>query len=253
MSDDNEWFVPVERDGATGESTPSISFMVHGLLSSRVQTGMSDEDRPEEDVNIYLAHLLSEYLRPQHSLRIQEYVSHYDSSVFERVRTSTNTRFRYTVYKANADHILMMMGVFHNPGGGRPSTLPRRIDDETVLGRGRAYYDYAFTYSRCLHGRSSAITGVLGKLAFGFERYLRLLMHLRGEYLNLIDHLSPGDLFHLERGVLGIDVSKQRDLFLDAYVAWRRDPTPLHREQLLRQAAALHQLDPEFDFKLPED
>ncbi|HZL85294.1 MAG TPA: hypothetical protein VFD07_07965 [Candidatus Krumholzibacteria bacterium] len=253
MSDDNEWFVPVERDGATGESTPSISFMVHGLLSSRVQTGMSDEDRPEEDVNIYLAHLLSEYLRPQHSLRIQEYVSHYDSSVFERVRTSTNTRFRYTVYKANADHILMMMGVFHNPGGGRPSTLPRRIDDETVLGRGRAYYDYAFTYSRCLHGRSSAITGVLGKLAFGFERYLRLLMHLRGEYLKLIDHLSPGDLFHLERGVLGIDVSKQRDLFLDAYVAWRRDPTPLHREQLLRQAAALHQLDPEFDFKLPED
>ncbi len=252
MSDDNEWFVPVERDGAAGESTPSISFMVHGLLSSRVQTGMSDEERPEDDVNIYLAHLLNEYLRPQYHLRMHEYVSPYDSSVFEHVQTSTNTRFRYTVYKANADHILMMMGVFHNPGGVRPSTLPRRLDDETLVGRGRAYYDYAFTYSRCLHGRSSAITGVLGKLAFGFERYLRLLMHLRGEYLNLIDHLSTGDLFHLERGVLGMDLAQQRDVFLDAYAAWRRDPTPAHREQLERMATALRQLDPEFHFKLPE-
>ncbi len=255
MPDESEWYVPVERTGSTGERVPSVSFMIHGLLSSRVETGMSEDQLAEEDVNIYLTHLLCDYARPQYQLRVREFISAYDTSVFERVRTSTNARFKYTVYRANADHILLMMGVFHNPSGGRPSALaaPLRLDDDAHVGRGKVYYDYAFTYSRSIHGRRSGITDVLGKLAAGFERYLRLLSHMRGEYLNLIDRLSVGELYHLERGAQVLELSRQRDAFLDAYAEWRREPTPERRVHLLQTVARLQQLDHDFRFELPEN
>ena len=254
MSDDNDRYLPVERTGSIGDAVPNESFMIHGLLSSRVHTGLSDDELVEDDVNIYITHLLCDYLRPQYHLRVREYVSPYDTSVFERVRTSTSTRFKYTVYKANADHILMMMGLFDNPTGNRPQALAPVLatDDSTHVGRGKAYYDYAFTYSRSLFGRQSGICDVLGKLAAGFERYLRLLAQVRSEYLNLIGHMSVGELYHLERGLHSMDLAEQRDTFLDAYADWRRDPTPEHHERLTEAFRRLQRLDPNFHFDLPQ-
>ena len=254
MAADAERYVPVEPDGTLRDAAPNVAFMIHGLLSSRVEMGLSDDSAYEDDVNIYLAHLLCTYVQPPPSWHGYEYVSSYDSSVFEQVRHSTDARFKYTVYRANADHILMLMGIFHNPSGGRQTSLaaPLRIDDDTRAGRGKAYYDYASTYSACLHGRTSAITGVLGKLASGYERYLRLLGHLRVEYLNLIDRLGPGAMYRLERSVLALDLARARDAFLDAYAAWQRQPTPELCARLQQTAADLRRLDPEFRFELPE-
>ncbi len=254
MPYDDDSYLPVERGGPSGEAVPCASFMIHGLLASRVQTGLSDDELVEDDVNIYITHLLCDYIRPQYHLRMQKYVAAYDTSVFERVRTSTNTRFKYTVYKANADHILMQRGVFDSPTGNRPQAIaPALALEEGVhVGRGKAYYDYAFTYSRSLFGRHSGISDVLGKLAAGFERYLRLLAHLRGEYLNLIDRLSVGELYHLERSVNSQELQQLRDAFLDAYAAWRREPTPEHRERLAAAKQCLQQQDPGFRFDLPE-
>jgi hypothetical protein len=254
MPQDSEWYVPVEHTGDLGEPAPNLSFMVHALLSSRVETGLPDEDSREDDVNIYLTHLLCAYIRPTYHLRVRDYISVYNSSVFEHVRTSTNKRFKYTVYKANADHILMMMGLFQNPTGTKPTSLmaPLQLDENVHVGHGKAYYDFAFTYSRSLFGPSSGITDVLGKLAAGFERYLRLLEHLRGEYFNLIDRLSEGELYHLERDIQGQEVHQFRNRFLDAYAEFRRDPTPERRAQVEQAAETLRRLDPDFRFDGPE-
>ena len=254
MAADSGWYVPVEPEGGTGTAAPSVSFMLQGLLTSRIAMGFADEGPGEDDVNIYLAHLLCTYVQPEPVRRGHEYLALYDSSVFEQVRHSTDTRFKYTVYRANADHILMLMGIFHNAAGSKPTTLAPalRIDDDTRAGRGKAYYDYASTYSACLHGRSSAITAVLVKLAAGYERYLRLLGHLRGEYLHLIDRLGDGTLYHLERSVLALDLQRLRDAFLDAYAAWRQQPTPEALARVQRAAADIRRLDPDFRCDLPE-
>jgi hypothetical protein len=244
----------MEGSGAGGGAVSCESFMIHGLLASRIQTGLSDEDIVDDDVNIYISHLLCDYMRPQYHLRVREYVSAYDTSVFERVRTSTNARFKYTVYRANADHILMMMGVFDHPAGKQPPALAPilALDEGAHVGRGKAYYDYAFSYSRSLFGRGSGISDVLGKLAAGFERYLRLLAHLRGEYLDLIDRMSPGEIYHLEQGVHSQELARRRDAFLDAYADWRRAPTLENRERLAAAKQRLQQQDPGFRFELPQ-
>ena len=253
MAHDDDRYLPVERTGSSGDAVPCESFMVHSLLASRVQMGLSDDDVVEDDVNIYITHLLCDYLRPQYHLRMRAYVSPFDTSVFERVRSSTNTRFKYTVYKANADYILMMMGVFDNATGSRPQSVAPllALDEGSHVGRGKAYYDYAFTYSRSLFGRHSGISDVLGKLAAGFERYLRLLGHLRGEYLNILDRMSVGEIYHLERSVNAQELEQLRDAFLDAYADWSREPTTAHQERLVAAKQRLQQQDPSFRFDLP--
>lgn len=255
MPEASEWYVPVEREGAAGNRATSLHFMLHALLSSRIETGMSSDDRPnEEDVNVYLAHLLCEYARPQYHERVHRYLSDFDSSIFQRVSHSKNNRLAYTVYKANADHTLLMMGLFQNGRGKRPSALPAplRLDDTVHLGRGKAYYDFAFTYSRSLFGHTSGIATVLCKLSSGFEEYVRLLTHARSEYFNFIDHMSEGELFHLQRSVLAQDLPALHDAFLDAFSEWRRDPTPEKRARLAESARAIEKLEPSFQFKLPE-
>ncbi len=256
MPEDYESYVPVERDGSSGDPRASVYFMVHGLLSSRVETGLSDDDGPaEEDVNMYLTHLLCDFLKPAYHERANQYVSSFDTTVFDRVRETTDTRLKYTVYKTNADHILMMSGLFQNADGSKPTAVaePLRIDEETHLGRGKTYYDFAFTYSRSLFGRSSGITAVLCKLSLGFERYVRLLAHMRVDYLNLIDRMSPGEVFHMQRELSCDTLERLRNEFLDAYAAWQRQPTLVHRTAVQETAERLQAADPSFHFEFPED
>lgn len=256
MSEHFESYVPVERDGSSGDPRSAVYFMIRGLLSSRVESGMSDDDGPsEEDVNVYLTHLLCDFLKPAYHERANQYVSSHDTSVFEQVRNTTDTRLKYTVYKTNADHILMMTGLFQNADGQMPHAVqePLRIDDETHLGRGKAYYDFAFTYSQSLFGRSSAIAGVLGKLSQRFERYVRLLTYMRIDYMNLVDRMSVGDAYHLQRELCTPDLAALRNDFLDSYRNWHDEPTAEHRAQLARAAARLHEADPSFRFDFPEN
>jgi hypothetical protein len=256
MSENYESYIPVERDGSSGDPRSAVFFMIRGLLSSRVESGISDDDGPsEEDVNVYLSLLLCDFLKPAYHERANQYVSSHDTSVFEQVRNTTDTRLKYTVYKTNADHILMMTGLFQNADGHMPHAVPEplRIDDDIHLGRGKAYYDFAFTYSRSLFGRTSGIASVLSKLSSRFESYVRLLTYMRIDYLNLIDRMSAGDVYHLKRELFASDVAALRNDFLDSYRIWRDEPTAEHRAQLARAAARLHEADPSFRFEFPEN
>ncbi|MFQ5601330.1 MAG: hypothetical protein ACE5G2_12365 [Candidatus Krumholzibacteriia bacterium] len=255
MPDDSDRYIPVERDGSTREPRSNVYFMIHALLASRVETGMVTEEPPgDEDVNVYLTHLLCGYVNPHYYLRISKYLSAYDSSIFERVRNSTSNRLKYTVYRTNADHILVSIGLFQNPTGRRQQALPAmfRTDDEVHVGRGKAYYDFAFTYSRSLFGRASGISDVLCKLSTGFEKYVKLLTHMRSQYLNFITHISEGELYHLQHSVQRKNIDTLRNEFLDAYSEWNHEPTPERQTRLLEIARNLEKLDPDFKFDLPE-
>jgi hypothetical protein len=225
--------------------------MMRCLLASRLEAGLpsADEDG-EQDVNIYLTHLLCAYSDPQYCLRVGNYISTYDTSVFERVESSRSHRFKYSVYKINADHLLMAMGVFQNPEGRRTDTRPtvlRRTGD-TFVGRAKTYYDFASTYSQRVFGRTSGVSGVLGKLSVGFESYVRVLGHLRSEYFDFVARLSDGEIYHLQASAQNEGLQALRDEFLDRYSSYRRDPSAEARARLLETVERLKRLDPEFHF-----
>jgi hypothetical protein len=179
------------------------------------------------------------------------------------LQQSTDARLKYRIYKTNADFLLISIGVFDNPSQTLLSRLPasahRRLLEpleEATIGRGRTYYMFAYEYSQLVSHRNAAVSQVLEKLGKGFDRYTRLLAHLRGEYLDLVQELSDGEVYHLERTV-NADQARgalhdRQDAFLDAYAAWRRGRSDGDRRRLEAAVAAVRELDPGFSFSLPD-
>src|SRR6266853_6123553 len=100
--------------------------------------------------------------------------------------------------------------------------------EEAYIGRGKTYYHFAYSYSQQMHRKNAGVSEVLEKLSVGFEKYIRILSHMRGEYLDLLKRFSQGEVYHLERSV---DEHSQQELLrskqdelLELYSAWRDRP-----------------------------
>jgi len=256
----------LELPATSRDSRPTYLFMMKCLLYSRMETGLvSNKDYYDEDVNVYIAHLLNSFIHPDYLERARPYLSKYDTEVFRRLATSRDARLKYTLYKTNADFLLVSLGIFDNPelnfeaGTAAPgATLERhrlRPTEEAYVGKGRTYYRFAYSYSEQLYGRHTAISEVLEKLSTGFDKYLRILTHMRGEYLNLLRSLSRGEIYHLERVVDESQreqtVKEKQDRLLDLYLEWKqtRDVKLKTRmEELQREIA---EMVPDFRFHAP--
>src|SRR5580765_462574 len=235
---------------------PTYYFMINCLLYSRMETGLvSNQDFYDEDVNVYLAHLLHSFINPEYVEQSKKFLSKYDTDVFRRLSTSTDARLKYQIYKTNADFMLVSIGIFDNPtiaGAARSRLQP---SEEAYIGRGKTYYHFAYTYSQQVHRKNAGVSDVLEKLSNGFEKYLRILSHMRGEYLDLMSRFSQGEVYHLERSV---DEHAQQELLrtkqdelLELYTAWRDKPDTATEENLERVLGEIRAINPGFKFELP--
>ena len=67
---------------------PTYYFMINCLLYSRMETGLvSNQDFYDEDVNVYLAHLLHSFINPEYVDQSKKFLSKYDTDVFRRLST----------------------------------------------------------------------------------------------------------------------------------------------------------------------
>ncbi len=240
----------------TRDLQPTYYFMINCLLYSRMETGLvSNQDFYDEDVNVYLAHLLHSFVNPEYVEQSRRFLSKYDTDVFRRLSQSTDARLKYLIYKTNADFLLVSIGIFDNPAAG---TSVRRAQpaEEAYIGRGKTYYHFAYSYSQQMHRRNEGVSEVLEKLSVGFEKYIRILSHMRGEYLDLVKRLSNGEVYHLERSV---DEHSQQELLrvkqdelLELFSAWKREPTPEKQEDLEKVVSEIRQINPSFRFELPK-
>jgi hypothetical protein len=246
------------------EATPTFQFMLKCLLYSRLQTGLvSNKDFYDEDVNVYVAHLLQAFINPEYMERVRPYLSQYDADVFRKLAKSTDARLKYTIYKTNADFLLVSMGIFDEASALYNDRRKARSDDdwtrpaeEAYVGRGKTYYRFAYTFSQQLPRRNTAVTDVLEKLAIGFDRYLKILAHMRGEYFDLMQRLSSGEVFHLQRTVnehaRRQEVREKQDQLLDHFNQWRTTQNDDTWAQMQALVDELRELDPSFRFDFPE-
>lgn len=246
------------------EAVPTFHFMLKCLLYSRLQTGLvSNRDFYDEDVNVYMAHLLQAFINPDYLDRVKPYLSQYDSEVFQKLSGSQDARLKYTIYKTNADFLLVSMGMFDDADAAMPDRRGGASEkswldpaEEAYVGRGRTYYRFAYTFSQQLPRRNAALTEVLEKMAVGFDRYIKILSHMRGEYFDLMKRLSSGEVFHLQRNVneeaRKTEVREKQDQLLDLYNQWRtsRDaPTWSAMQEIIQE---LSEILPGFSFHIPE-
>jgi len=247
----------VDLKDSSRDLQPTYFFMINCLLYSRMETGLvSNQDCYDEDVNVYLAHLLHSFINPEYVEQSRKFLSKYDTDVFRRLSSSTDARLKYQIYKTNADFLLVSIGIFDNPAMAAAAARSRpQPSEEAYIGRGKTYYHFAYTYSQQVHRKNAGVSDVLEKLSNGFEKYLRILSHMRGEYLDLMKRFSQGEVYHLERSV---DEHAQQELLrtkqdelLELYTAWRERRDSETEENLERVVSEIRALIPSFKFELP--
>lgn len=245
--------IGADRDG---KRSHTYFFMMNNLLYSRIESGFpSNDEYFDEDVNVYLAGLLASLVDPARHAAAGMYIRTYDIQLFELVKSMQNSFTKFQAYKANADFLLVSIGIFDNPVRMRPRSVPRMsIPRENYIGRGMAYYHLAQSYCRETYRRNTALETVLGKLSSGFEKYLRILSLMRSEYLNMYRKITSGELFHLGHSIEHVEERGERDIlydeFLDAYSSYRREPSPDARRTLDELAGRIRTIDPAFRFEL---
>ncbi|MBD3366715.1 MAG: hypothetical protein GF405_00905 [Candidatus Eisenbacteria bacterium] len=235
----------------------SYFFMLNCLLHSRVNTGIeSNSEFYDEDVNVYLAHLLNSHIDPKHIERVSEHVATDEAHLHQLLEEAHDDRDRYTIYRATADYLLMGTSVFDIFEDRHHAHHPALVISKAFyVRRASVYYGLASSYATKLNRGRCAIAATLAKLSEGIESYVRILSYMRGEYLDFIRRYSPGELFHLERSIEQIErdleIEKMRDEFLDTYNEWRRTGVPELRDKLMEKAERLRRYDPSFEFNPP--
>lgn len=234
---------------------PTFFFMLNCLLLTRVKNDLEDTDcRFGEEVNVYLANLLTAFTKPGYIEHLRPYLSEHDIEVFRRLEHSNDARLKYTIYKANADFLLFSIGVFDSAGEKALPLGPEfRHGHQGQMGKGQTYYHFAFSYSKRVPGLGGTVAEVLEELSKGFEKYVTILTYLRGEYFDIVKRLSEGEIYHLMRSVKAsgrrLALERKQNEFLDAYLDWKNLRTEETRRKVISLASQLHQIDPTFTYK----
>ncbi len=238
------------------ELLPSYHFTIHCLLYSRIESGLSSSPEGyDEDVDVYLAHLLHAFINPDYAEQSKRFLSRYDVDVFRRLGASSDARVKYRIHKTDSDFLLVSVGTFDNPRLG--GALPARMQptEEAYVGRGKTYYHFSYTHTRPMHRKNEGVGDVLEKLSVAFDRYLKILSHMRGEPLDLAKRLARGEVYQLERTANEAAMQQllrtKQDELLEVFSAWKARPDPALAESLERIVNEIRQINPDFHFELP--
>ncbi|MFH1259414.1 MAG: hypothetical protein ABII74_06360 [Elusimicrobiota bacterium] len=209
----------------------------------------------EEEVNVYLAGVLLSLLVGR--LFSDKLISLNDTDIFQLLSKTKDVSEKYSIYKVNADHLLVCLGIFNNIGTSfKDSHCFYGRRKETYVGRLQDYYLLASSYHQKIYRQQTILSQVLEQLSHNLSNYLQLLSFLRQDYFCLTKTVSKEEfaviIEQAKQSQREILLQKKRDLFLDAYSYWLKTKQPEALEKLNFAVADLKAVDPDFSFKLKE-
>jgi len=249
-------YTEIEQNCNQPEKHETSFYMMNQFLYSRLESNYpTNTSIYDEDVNIYIANLLTSMSNSGYHEMIRKYVIPYDIELNSHLQSVNSHREKYLFYRINADFLFLSTGLFNNPKMRRPDSTPyMNLSRQSYIGRARIYYKLAMSHLCKAARKRPAIADVLDKLSWDMENYLKVLSVMKVEYLNLHRSMSDGEAFHLQRSVLDIDrekVLKQlHDRFLDIYSEYRKDKNPELRKNLESIVNKITSLDPDFSFRI---
>ncbi|OGW90152.1 MAG: hypothetical protein A3A73_01785 [Omnitrophica bacterium RIFCSPLOWO2_01_FULL_50_24] len=234
------------------ERESAISFLLQALLKSRDACELSREKDSDldDDVHIYLAHLLFAASLPDYQDAVKRYLSKNVSDMAELIEENDDRIVRYFIYKVNADHLLVHLGLFQDLERGINAFAKSQ---EQYVSMAQNYYVQAADHNQRIYRRETAIGSVLGKLSRQFKRYQKILRFARKEFFHFANQFQDLNFikFCEELGHYEAEhtLTEARDHFLDCFVEWNRTKNPSLHERLLNAAERLKRLDPSFAFQ----
>ncbi|MBU9889571.1 MAG: hypothetical protein KTQ49_06860 [Candidatus Omnitrophica bacterium] len=238
------------------ERESAIHFLLESILKARDQSlGIGRSRGFDEDVNIYLAHLLFAVTLPEYHDMADPFLSDQPEQIFEWVRDTDDPMLRYFIFKVNADNLLVQSTVF-NPDPELTQRFflkkgkkeePAEISLATTL-----YYNHASRCHEGLHEKKTGVGEVLDKIAADLPLYQKVLASVRVDYFRLIDCFRDQAFQNFNAQVAGYEKQYLKGMkmeqFLDAYQQWLLHRAPDQKKRVLYLSRELQTLDPEFRF-----
>lgn len=241
-------------DLTTRQQEEALGLMVKWVLQARRRLGAPSSNNPvfDEDVNVYLAHLLTAVIDPRYRALCDRYVAWHDVDVFAHATQTDLPQLKSLIYRLNADHLLLIVSVFHHEALDAPAGSAGVTARTAYEGYGQTYYHFAAAYAKQHASGTPGAGDVLDKLADDFTKYASVLTEVRQDYFHFLEAVSGRHFTQLLTEVAAEErqahLQQLRDAFLDAYSRWRASPTTDEQNRLTDAAQALQQADPTFHY-----
>lgn len=238
-----------ERDSA-------IRYLLGSIIQTRDRGSFpSNVYGFDEDVNIYLAHLLFAVSLPEYHEMAEPYLSRETSDILRWVRSTEDRTIRYFIFKVNADHLLIHTAVFGDLSSAHEGKFYKK-SEKHYRELAKLYYEQAATYHRRIYRKKTGVGDVLDKISKYFDEYQEMLKDVRRDYLQFLngfrDQAFTFFMKDLNRYERQSEKDEKMDHFLEMYQKWRSNPTDLFRIELEKLAREIKDIDPEFQFNLDE-
>jgi hypothetical protein len=236
-----------ERDSA-------IRYLLGSIIKTRKEHNFpSNHYTFDEDVNVYLAHLLFAVSLPEYHEMAEPYLSLDTSDILRWVRATEDRTIRYFIFKVNADHILIHTAVFDDIAGKHDKKNLKR-SHKHFQELAQLYYDQAAQYHQRIYRKQTGVGEVLQKMARYFESYQGLLKHVRRDYFGFMNSFRDKAFDHFMTEMTSYEKESQKrrklDEFLDLYARWLNTRQPALEQEIYRRVAELKQIDSDFTFDL---
>lgn len=232
----------------------AIYYLLESILKARDSgPGLSSGGFFDEDVNIYLAHLLFAMSLPEYHDMADPFISNDPGEVSEWIRQTDDPMLRYFIYKVNADNLLVKNTLF----AGKPGEINRMIYQKAEKGVSRlavAYYEHAARCHKGIYQKKTGVGQVLDKISGRYDLYQKILLRIKEDYFQFINCFREQAFDHFFTQMNRYErLNRKDDLldqFLGVYQSWLVSKVPGLRDQARALAMELKEIDPDFRFDL---
>jgi hypothetical protein len=227
-------------------------FFLEHLLKARadlhLETGHHDFD---QEVNVYLAGLLNSLIVSGPIINQKPYISAFDADVRSWLESHPGARNKYIVYRDNADFRLLLSGLFDGCEH-RGSYQHIVLTDDSDPGRVALYYELAASALLHLQGNSNSLVNIYYTLSDTISETIQILKRAAATYFDLMERISEGSLYHLEKELDELKAKTSYtallDEFLKLYSLYKENPAEEHRKSLLELCEKLKAINNAFHF-----
>lgn len=225
---------------------PLEFFLMENLLEARHHsTFPTNGAGPDEEVNVYLVHLLANFLNGRFPAEIRSGVA----PLTRPPSSSLSRRQRADYYRQNADHRLLMLGLFRRGDHLRPHArlwgLGPAASEQQDIAVGHICYQMAANLLENRLVGEQSLVPIWQKLAANFELYTQVLGTLATRQLGLGASLSDRELelLMVDRNHQPSPEAGDMDRLLDLLLELRQPGGQEKRAEVIDLALRLN-LDP---------
>jgi hypothetical protein len=189
----------------------------------------------DQEINVYLAGLLTSLIASASFIQQKPYISVFDYDIRNYLETHPGLRNEFVVYRDNADYGLLAAGLFAGDNH-RGSYHHIVISDHSDLGKIALYYSFAASALAHLQGTRHSLVYVLDSMSKYLDEIHQILRHAALTYFDMVDKISDGSLYHLEKELADegkkILYKQKVDEYLKLYSEYKAAPTEKLKNEL---------------------